>query len=1677
VAYGYGDTTISESDADKTDIWDLYFSILTDSLDVEAVVQHSSFWLVDLGKEYVALSPSGGGRVLHWRESSCKRAKRRFRGGALYPTAGIRSMAAFTARASQFDCTEGAGLQPRCAKRASSQVPRHCVGACFYTRLAGLVGRNGKFPLSSIDVVHDLCMAILCCDTWSPASGLSFRSVEKQLKIAAEAVRQLNTVVSSALCDSAHVSARGEVTWVLHRAGDSENILSPGWCRTVQVAMTELVADAGVVSCSTSWFRKYLIYYAELVHRVLVCCCGAASKVALSSSFNDRLALAAVAAWCEQTLVGTFANGRRVGVPSLCADVVTKHGWEHPGAALLHILSEIRPSHMRFFTYTACVTKSDKASVIRRLRLRELLLVHEQARATIMGDTLEHRMRLMILMYDSNMRLYMQDQKWGDSGHYEFPALTITNSVQLARCGVRVETSHKLSAFQVCDFLFAPSGSAIHPKWSFRTVVEECTNHLGLLKKEFCEQAREFGHTWSRDDVLGTSALSIPGDQEERKRVPSGLLVGFHAPSFTTPGHRVVVSHRVNVLAGILWDYVEPFELSSSIDWFDGSAWRMFQRATIWDTSFASLVEPTRIGAQSRQAFDKFISVVLLGLTVRVELIQKFALSRNDAAIDRVLTNGVASVRQDDAGFVPEATIVAELRGRRFTVQEARLILCFWQSDLLGLFRDGQIRDRLRRLCGENSSSGRVCWLDAYLRVRDLGLFCVDRDWIFNASQRTRYRSGKLDAPLWFDSFPGSNHMARTPRVGWPFPIVAVSPEDTAAGAVSPFSNEVLAACAKYPGNKACDPEPRGDFEQEELGGNRHVPSEDQQWFKPTKTRRKLPLMRRALPNSSEDLSTEQVLAMYLPNVDCVAVSWANVRGAFFADLSASTEFDAVSRKVLDMWTDTISAGLFHFEEPAGETRRVCVEIVDCHSPVRGPRSCESAAARPTALEAVRHVFSRVAQVAPQVRYADHAFVFDGIVRRQAGTDEAVLDVLGVLDGSSTDALGKVVCFVMRLDADQAENVCARVTVRQPGTDCMRRLSSVLDAGSLVVTHSNSPVVELACSQDFRVTLVRPIRMAAALAELPAATLGLFDLSSRESVGAVSSSRQPVPGVITMFEECMRYGGEAVSAEPVRSKLQPKALFCSFTTMVVLSSLGRLLFLDQLAEIGDIDGFRLVLAKGEAAVAENRSDLRSSFALLEERTQAARRDAGRVLLFWQNGLYGLFSRANVLERLRHVYSHDRAWFDAHRDFCEVFDFDKLWFGNSAALADFRSKGIVPAEAVSHLEVMRELFPRCRSRPAHARVEWQINSAAGSVFSGAMQQLCQEFPGPAFASQAESSNSSSIREISNPASDSAIIPISTNVSVVLRAGDDDRTAASESELLLLSESASEPHKSFLCLAFVLQLICSAKLPAVAGRKRLRVDSTGADLVPRAKKRRTLAVPIQRFYGPAEGANLAARSEQKPAVGEELLSVYGPVVANMLANGSPGYVFGEPLGRYFGGLRSPIQPHHSNQRSGLGYDWSKVNARATPVVPQQLPYDPNWDPKHPNNAGFGGKWIGDKLVYPGQAGYVAEDSCVVISSSSEPDVDDRDADSDAPVEIEKNRCPTSFESNEPENRSTTGFHDKSNEPENRSTTSSASNEPSNEVRAPQQDFCVTQTIIANSDPIGTSDPVDEPHDTVG
>jgi hypothetical protein len=635
--------------------------------------------------------------------------------------------------------------------------------------------------------------------------------------------------------------------------------------------------------------------------------------------------------------------------------------------------------------------------------------------------------------------------------------------------------------------------------------------------------------------------------------------------------------------------------------------------------------------------------------------------------------------------------------------QDGQQVVVFWQADFLGLYRAESCVHRLRRILAKNSD-----WASLYTRLINCGEFDLDRDWIFNPSTRHRYRAGSFPLPQWVSGVPGPDTFQRI-RVTWSHPIGAQS--DVPSGLLTA---SVLDACAKYPGSaRSCetsgaiqlgfDHSAAALFPAIEPGNNQEPPRA----ASASRHRRNPRVrMRQTLPTESENMNA--LLRSYLQDANHVGLSWSEICNVLVPDAAV---VPSLGNLMLNAWAQSAC--------------KLCGEQISSWSSIDSLPS--NGVLR--ALEALRRVI-------PEVRFADQLFVLKG--QFQCGEFRS-FDLLSPLLTKGDFQEPGYVCFFLEVLPGEAE--VEAVIERVEGGP---KFTARVNAGSLLVFPKLPIRIELQCQSNFTFVSVFPVRFGLAVTAFPPSipTPGIVPLEI---------DVDPNEAAFDALEEKLRaafeYGAHAEHAEPAKQtvwpseqqgphrqqlKFQSKTMFCQFSTMVLLASLARVVLLNHFRAQRDLEGCQLLLSRGEAAVAL-RPGYVPCFDLLAKMHQVPRRVAGQILLFWQNGLYGLYSLANVSERLRHIFrSPDKSWLAPLQRFCSQYDFDTFWFGNYSVQKSFRTERLLPQEAVSFLSGLSVSFPRCPSKPRHLPVDWSVHEDDRDDFASApMRELCRSYPGPAF----------------------------------------------------------------------------------------------------------------------------------------------------------------------------------------------------------------------------------------------------------------------------------------------------------------------------------------------------------
>jgi hypothetical protein len=458
--------------------------------------------------------------------------------------------------------------------------------------------------------------------------------------------------------------------------------------------------------------------------------------------------------------------------------------------------------------------------------------------------------------------------------------------------------------------------------------------------------------------------------------------------------------------------------------------------------------------------------------------------------------------------------------------------------------------------------------------------------------------------------------------------------------------------------------------------------------------------MRQTLPAETESMN--ELFRSYLQDANRVGLVWSEIRDVLVPDAAAVA---SLGHLMLNAW--------------AKSACELCGEAVSSWSSIDSLPS-----------NGVLRLLEALRRVVPEVRFADELFVLKG--QFQCGQSRSFDLLCPFLTKGHVQQPGYVCLFLEVLPGEaEVEVVVERVAGGPKST-------GRVNAGSLLVFPDLPISIVLQCQSNFTFVSVFPVRFGMALTAFPPSFLTEVHV-------------EPIDAAFDALEAQLRaafeYGAQAEHAEPAKQtfspsaqqgphrqqlKFQSKTMFCQFSTMVLLASLARVVLLNRFRAQRDLEGCELLLSRGEAAVAL-RPGYVSCFDLLAKMHHVPRRVAGQILLFWQNGLYGLYSLANVSERLRHIFrSPDKSWLALLRQFCSQYDFDTFWFGNYSVQKSFRTQRVLPREAVPLLSGLSASFPRCPSKPRHLPVDWSVREdGRDDLASASMRALCGSYPGPAF----------------------------------------------------------------------------------------------------------------------------------------------------------------------------------------------------------------------------------------------------------------------------------------------------------------------------------------------------------
>ena len=386
-------------------------------------------------------------------------------------------------------------------------------------------------------------------------------------------------------------------------------------------------------------------------------------------------------------------------------------------------------------------------------------------------DSLTLAIRLGIVQIDRDSRGYIS--KNFDLGFHfdQLPFLCSRNAAHLTSLGLTVNSvssprwGNKFSEF--IQFLVPESSPKNWPfQCYFITLVKEMAltpEHLqGIFMETFRRQAHSVGETWDGKHLGGFSPLLPCESTVIRDR---GLLTLAHDKTFPV---RPIISKQRKVLLMRCWingSYVVPEKPSKILRTLD---WALpFVNSLTIPNDFKDW--PKRVAG--RFQFNAFISIVVLSLHARLLHLHLIRVqSSRQLDFLQLLYSGC----QENEGLrQSEYQLLRNLKHSKVKMNQAREIVGFFQSGLLGIYPALAIQGRLQMIMNDSS------WFDTSLHIiSDPVLFDIDRDWIRNAEFVTLYRKCEADLPQWQSQFVALRPIGEQARilgfghdpVTWPVP-------------------------------------------------------------------------------------------------------------------------------------------------------------------------------------------------------------------------------------------------------------------------------------------------------------------------------------------------------------------------------------------------------------------------------------------------------------------------------------------------------------------------------------------------------------------------------------------------------------------------------------------------------------------------------------------------------------------------------------------------------------------------------------------------------------------------------------------------------------------------------------------------------------------------------------------
>ena len=288
---------------------------------------------------------------------------------------------------------------------------------------------------------------------------------------------------------------------------------------------------------------------------------------------------------------------------------------------------------------------------------------------------------------------------------------------------------------------------------------------LVLVISKFCQEAREYGRSWSEYNLDGVGAF----DRVETVTGEAGLLTLAHEHGRMV--HREGTRHLISRvwLGGGVQDQTSstPIRRRQAMPIVEEFA-ATFMRSLDWTEDLAQCFRKSEF----RTHVCAFMHLVLFGLYCRLRHLFELIESKDVQTFRRVLYSGCSG---DD---VLESKETKYLRDAgTCTVSQAKHIVAFWQAGVCGLHSFDQIRDNLRKKQRDDPDLFR--WIENAFKTK---AFQIDKDWLHNRPLVASYRRKEDCVPRWVKTevkkFAKQQRLSHLLEIGHPFAVEWIVPRN-----------------------------------------------------------------------------------------------------------------------------------------------------------------------------------------------------------------------------------------------------------------------------------------------------------------------------------------------------------------------------------------------------------------------------------------------------------------------------------------------------------------------------------------------------------------------------------------------------------------------------------------------------------------------------------------------------------------------------------------------------------------------------------------------------------------------------------------------------------------------------------------------------------------------------------